>query len=632
MEPIVSIDPSVSNPGQAPQGAAVAGIDHCIVKRPDGVYADPGVLSTTLAAAISGVFSNNSYFSGIDYPVLIKALYNYGPNLARSLSGDVLIRFADDILPFDPMRRQLYKAVKLGDGTAEYYFEPVVMTDPADPDGPGVPARLTLDEFVADMWGKGIRFGIDVAALRAALESSKAERVIVARRLAALPGIDAHIIEVSSDLHRSDAPRQLANGKLDLMAFQNRFPQIKKGVKLLKKVPRKDGEVGFELSGIVIQPPIPKDVDLTSMAGPGTVIESGADGEFLVSLQAGFLNADSKSSKLSVDDKIISRDGVSSRTTGNLQLTGDYEEFGEVQEKRVIEGESVTIHADVFGNIVSRGGTILLNNNLVGGSAHNARGDIRVKGVASGSVLQTQLGEVVLNRAESCIISGTRVTIEHAANCEIMADEVVIRQAEGCAVAARKVTIESAGPRKQSEMQIFAMEPDSSRIDEAIEAMTLKADGFAALVVQRKADMDAMTGEPEVRKYVMLASKIRKNELTLTAEQLPQFQKMAAAVGPALKAIAKVSLEVKAAETEQQAALALVGQLVQQRSDCAGASEVNVQELSGDTQLRSMKFNPDGSVLYDLPSKEIKARLRANSDRGDIILSESAGAIAWRST
>ena len=624
MELIVSNHPSVSS-------IASAGIDHCIVKRPDGIYADPGVLSTTFAAAVDGVYAHNQYFSGLDYAVLIKTIYNHGPDLPPSLSGEAMIRFADDIVPFDPLRRQLYKAVKLSDGKAEYYFEPVVMTDPADPDGAGVPARLNADEFVADMWGKGIRFGIDTGALRGALESGKAERVIVARRLAALPGIDAHIVEVSSDLHRNDAPRQLANGKLDLMAFQNRFPQIQKGVRLLKKIPRKDGEIGYELSGLPIQPPIPKDIDLGAMAGPGTVIENSAEGEFLLSLQAGFLSVDSATSKLSVDDKIVSRDGVSSRTTGNLQLTGDYEEFGEVQEKRMIEGESVTIHADVFGNIVSRGGTILLNNNVVGGSAINARGDIRVKGVASGSVLQTSLGEVTINRAESCIISGTRVLIEHAANCEIMADEVVIGQAEGCAIAARQVSIDSAGPRKQSEMQIFAMEPDSGRIDEAIETMTVKAGGLGQLVVLRQAELDQLTGQPEVRKYVMLASKIRKKELTLTAEQLPQFQKMAAALGPALKTIAKVSLEVKAAEAEQQAALALVAQLVQQRSDCAGASEVNVRMVSGETQLRSMKFNPDGTVLYDQPAKDIKVRLRANAEQGDIILTDSAGAIAWRS-
>jgi uncharacterized protein (DUF342 family) len=259
------------------------------------------------------------------------------------------------------------------------------MTDPADPDGPGVPARLNADEFIADMWGKGVRFGIEPETLRAALDAGKAERVTVARRLPALPGIDAHIIEVSSDLHRSDAPRQLANGKLDLMAFQNRFPQIQKGVKLLKKVPRKEGETGFELSGLAISPPIPKDIELGAMAGPGTLIEVSPEGEFLVSQQAGFLNADSKTSKLSVDDKIISRDGVSSRTTGNLQLTGDYEEFGEVQEKRVIEGESITIHADVFGNIVSRGGTVLLNRNQIVRASGSGR-DVKTRKKARGGL------------------------------------------------------------------------------------------------------------------------------------------------------------------------------------------------------------------------------------------------------
>lgn len=626
----MSIDSSVASAGQAAAGGAIAGGDHCIVKRGDGVYADPTVLGAAFGAAVDSVFSANQYFAGLDYAVLLRVIYGVGPDLPRSANGAAMIRFADDILPFAPARRQLYKAIKLSDGKAEYFFEPVVMTDPGDPDGYGTPAFLDADEFVADMWSKGIRFGIDIGAVKAAIASGKQERVNVAYRLDAVPGIDAHIIEVSADLHRSDAPRQLASGKLDLMTFQNRFPQIKQGVKLLKKVPRQDGKIGFELSGIPIEPPIPKDIELGPMAGPGTVIESSAEGEFLVSLQAGFLNVDSKNGQLSVGDKIVSRDGVSSRTTGNLHLDGDYEEFGEVQEKRLIEGESITIHADVFGNIVSRGGTIQLNHNLVGGSAHNARGDIRVKAVASGSVLQTSVGEVALNRAESCIISGTRVVIEHAVNCDIFADEVVIGLAEGCAIAARKVTIEQAGPRKQSEMQIFALEPDSARIDEAIAAMKAKADSFAELAVQRKAEMEAMTGEPDVRKYVMLASKVRKHELTLTPEQLPQFQKMAAAVGPALKAIAKVSLEVKAAETEQQAAIALVAQLVQQRSDCAGQSEVKVSMLNGETLLRSMKFNPDGSTLYDLPAKDIKA-LRTNADGGELILSASSGQIDWRS-
>jgi hypothetical protein len=579
-------------------------LDQCIIKRRDGIYADPMALGAALQAAINAVFSN-SYFSDLNYEVLMKALYDCGPDFARSATGEPLICFATDIVPFDPARRVLYKSVKISDGKAEYVFEPVYLPDPADPDGPGQPATLCFDEFVADMWNKGIRFGIDVDAVRAAIASGKMERVVVARRLEAVPGRDAQIVEVSEDIHRSDAPRQLANGKLDLMSFQNRFPQIKEGARLLRKVPRQAGSLGFEMSGIPIEPPVPADVELLPMAGPGTTVDNTADGEFLVATMGGFLNVDTKTKQISVDEKIISREGVSSRTTGNLQLTGDFEEFGEVQEKRMVEGESITCHADVFGNIVSRGGQVLLNHNLVSGSAVNARGDIRIKGVASGAVVQAAQGTVYIHRAENCVVSGTRVEIEHAVNCEILADAVVIEQAEGCAVGGRSVTIKVAGPRRQSEMLVYALMPDNAKIDEVINLLRARIDEFERVAACRQAEMDALTNEPEVRKYVMLASKIRKKEVILTPEQVPQFQKMALAVGPQLKSIGKASLEVKAAQTEQESGVALLAQLEEQKHSAEGVSQVELQTLTGDVVVRVLKFNPDGSSVYHLAPKDI---------------------------
>ncbi|UUZ47990.1 hypothetical protein LP420_33935 [Massilia sp. B-10] len=92
----------------------------------------------------------------------------------------MLVRFASDIRPFDGQRRTLYKSVKVVDGQAEYYFEPVVLTDPDDPDGPGITAHLTLDEFIADVWNKGVRFGIDTESVQRAIQFGKTERVIVA--------------------------------------------------------------------------------------------------------------------------------------------------------------------------------------------------------------------------------------------------------------------------------------------------------------------------------------------------------------------------------------------------------------------------------------------------------------------
>jgi uncharacterized protein (DUF342 family) len=626
----VSTDPAVALPPHASVARFdSAGPEHCIARRPDGVYADPSVLGTTLLAAVDNILRANEYFVGVDYPVLLKALFDHGPELPQSPGGEPMVRFAAGIAPFDPRRRALYRSVKISGGMAEYYFEPVFLADPDDPEGGERPARLDPDEFIADMWQKGIRFGIDVAAVRSAIESGQAGRVVVARRGEPVRGRDAHVVEVSEHLHRSDAPRQLANGKLDLMSFQNRFPQVPEGTRLLRKVPHEAGAPGFELTGIVIAPEQPKDLDLSTHAGTGTAVERTGEGEFLVARQAGFLSVDAASGKIAVDDKIVSRDGVSARTTGNLQLTGDYEEFGEVQEKRVIEGEGITVHADVFGHILSRGGAVLLNRNLVGGSAHNKAGGIRVKGVAVSAVIQAVGGDVVLERAENCVISGARVTVAHAINCEILGEQVDVGVAEGCAIGGMRVAVGSATPRRQGEMVVIAMHPDCAGIDDALAQVGQRVGQFAELVARHKEQLARLAAQPELRRYMQLATRVRKNEITLSAEQLPQFQKMGQAQAPALKEIARVSQELKAAEAEQQTGLALLAQIEGQRAASSAECSVEVRAVLGETHVRAWAYHPDGASLYDLAARDVKANLRGGLATTPLFAG-SSGAFAWR--
>jgi hypothetical protein len=596
-----------------------------IVKRANGIYFDASASALACQAAVNQVFLGSAYFTGLDYAIFIRALYHCGPELPDSMKNAPLLRFADGLEPFPAPRRELYKSVKIINGEAEYYFEPVFFEVP---DMPPQPAKLKFDEFVADMWVKGIRFGIDAPAVKEAVASGRVLRIIVARRLNATPGRDAHIVEVSADLHRSNAPKELADGRYDWHTFQNRFPQVKPHVKLLRKVPRAAGVRGYELSGIVIEPPMPKDIELSSVAGPGTVIENLADGEYLVSAVEGFINIDS-SKRMSIGPKIISREGVSARTTGNLQLTGEYEEFGEVQEQRVVEGGNITIHGDVFGNINSRGGDIVLSKNLVGGTAVNTEGNINVKGVASGAVLQTKKGEVVIARAESCVISGTRVVIGEASNCEIMAAEVVIKVAEGCAIAARKLEIGNAGPRKQTEMLLYPLVPDTSKYDKKIVELTAEVTQCEREVQRRKDEIDAITGQQEVRNYLTLATRVRKQEVTLTPEQEPLFHKMAAQVGPSLRAVAKLSLNLKASQAQLQQAQEQVALVQQQKMVVVRGSRCSVTMLTGDTLVRTMSFNPDLGAPYDKPPKEIKARLRASTSGLTVVFSGSFGSVEW---
>ncbi len=51
--------------------------------------------------------------------------------------------------------------------------------------------------------------------------------------------------------------------------------------------------------------------------------------------------------------------------------------------------------------------------------------------------------------------------------------------------------------------------------------------------------------------------------------------------------------------------------------------------LMGDTLVRAMKYNPDGSSLYDLPPKDIKQRMRGTNSAGDILFSSASGAVDW---
>lgn len=613
--------------------AAATALPNGVSLRQDGVYLDVSLPPSQLAAAISQIFATGACMAGIDYPVFIRALFQVGPPLPSGLPGDTHVRIASALQKIDPRRQALYRGLKMGRGLAEYVFEPLFFEEQELPDGtiiPETPVKLDFDEFVADMWVKGIRFGIDAPAVKATIAGGRVTRLIAARRLNATPGRDAAILEVAQNIHRSNAPREMANGRFDLHTFQNRFPQMPANMRLLRKVPPVPGIRGYELSGIALEPPQPRDIDLAAMAGPGTAVEEVNGVQFLVSTAEGFLSIDG-SKRISIGPKIVSREGVSVRTTGNLQLTGEYEEFGEVQEQRSVDGGSITIHGDVFGNINSRGGTISLRRNLMGGVATNADGDIEVKGVASNALVQTRKGVVTLRRAESCVITGTRVVIGEASNCEIMADEVEIKVAEGCAVAARRMAIGSAGPRKQIEMLLFPLVPDTSKYDKSIAELEEKGARHAAVAARVKSEIDAITNAPDVRNYLTLATRVRKQEVVLTPEQLVLFQKMAVQVGPALRTVGKLSLGVKEAQAEQAKVQELVEQVRRRKQELAGQGLCKVAMVAGETVVRTMEYNPDHGAPYDRTAREVKALLRSSAPRTAAIFSGGAGTVDWTS-
>lgn len=139
-----------------------------------------------------------------------------------------------------------------------------------------------------------------------------------------------------------------------------------------------------------------------------------------------------------------------------------------------------------------------------------------------------------------------------------------------------------------------------------------------------------MTARPDVRRYLMLSAKLRKNEISLNAEQARQFQKMGQDVGPALKAVTDVSAKLKAAEAEQQKGQEMLDKLEEQKRDAACVQAVAVRSVQGETQVRVLGFNPAAGSPYQLAPREIRARLRG-PQHGDILFSGAAGSVDWNS-
>jgi hypothetical protein len=152
---------------------------------------------------------------------------------------------------------------------------------------------------------------------------------------------------------------------------------------------------------------------------------------------------------------------------------------------------------------------------------------------------------------------------------------------------------------------------------------------LAAAAQRQKAEIERMAGQPDVRKYMRLAAGVRKNEITLTPEQVPMFQRMAQAVGPTLREIGKLSEAMKKVEADLQFGQELIEKLERQRDE-AGASEVTVRQVAGDVQVRAAHFHPDGTSTYDLPVRDIKARLR-DTENTEVLFNGSSGSFSWHS-
>ena len=617
-----------------------------------GIFVDLSLFPVggSFAEFLDRLFGAGARFQGLDYSLLMDLLYNYDAILAaHGTSGKV--KLAADIVDFPPGRKGLYKAVKVdAEGKhAEYLFEPVqigvevevpVYGEPGD-DGvaPVVgsarktelqPTKLDLDEFIADMWLKDVRFGIEVDSVAGAISRGEALRMDIAFQLDVTEGRDAEIEEASDALRRDNSPKRLANGMADLRRFQNRFPQIAKDARLLRKKMRVLGKPGFKVNGVMIEPPLPADFDLRTLAGEGTQVENQGVNEFIVASRDGFLALDVATNHIAVTEKIENKGGISAKTTGDLSLAGDdFIEHGEVQEGRVVEGKNMTFNSDVYGEVISHGGFILLEKSLSNGRAISHGGDVTSNGRMLNSVIKAWDGVVTAKYAEGCLIMAESVMVERAVNCEIVATDVHVGSAEGCGIAGKKIGISPSCDRRDRQTIVSMLVPGLTQIDAQINQVRRAIVECGQVIAAKEQELVQIRADEDVAKYLALEASIRQGSVKLTAAQQENWQKMTAKFAAPLRTIDRLGKE-KQEQIERIVAYELEQKHLMTEREKSGADiHCEITEVSGDTRVRTMVSFSGVTGLQQITASDLRIKLREQGFPLEQIFMDSEGSIEW---
>ena len=177
-------------------------------------------------------------------------------------------------------------------------------------------------------------------------------------------------------------------------------------------------------------------------------------------------------------------------------------------------------------------------------------------------------------------------------------------------------------------MLVWLLRPDCARVDAAMAQVRERMDQFVQLAAQRRSAMEALTGQPEMRKYLLIAPRLRKGELLLTPEQEPQFRRLAASVAPALKELGRLSQEAKTLDGERQSGMALLKRFEAQRFERVGAAGVAIGMLAGEVQVLALPYEPDFGCVWDMTARDVKLRLR-DTKGAEVLHAGSEGAWSW---
>jgi len=252
---------------------------------------------------------------------------------------------------------------------------------------------LTVEDVQQALTAKGVFVGVDQEAVAALVADPGGVPRVVARGTPPEPGQDAWI-ELKFHEKKGPPVPDADVQKVDWRELSY-IPTVEAGEELAVKHPLVLGRPGQSVTGQELEPPVPKDIELT--AGEGCEV---IDGLRAVATRSGRPAA--ARGRIDVLPILVQEDGVNLKS-GNIKFSGDVVVKGNVEDTMSVQAGG---NIEVFGNAthvsLSAGGQIRVRQNLIGGVA-------RAGGVGVVHLRQEENWEALAKGLEECATALTQI-------------------------------------------------------------------------------------------------------------------------------------------------------------------------------------------------------------------------------
>jgi len=220
---------------------------------------------------------------------------------------------------------------------------------------------LTWDELIQELTAKKIRYGIDWEKCNEAIRTCEAGKFVIAKGDPPKTGRDGRV----ELLFKQHARTRIVSNDDETIDFRKRyiFTSVEAGDVLAIKYPPEMGDSGTSVTGNIIVPSMPRDINLC--AGEGATLTR--DGRRVIATRSGrpTVRKYRNTVKVSVIKELVHTGDVD-LSSGNISFKGDILILGNVTENMSVEAsQNIIIDGLVSCAKVSAFGSIFIKGNII---------------------------------------------------------------------------------------------------------------------------------------------------------------------------------------------------------------------------------------------------------------------------